>query len=86
MVTSSLALLAAPALALAAQAQVPPPLPSWNDGPARTAVLEFVERVTTPGGADFVPVPERIAVFDNDGTLWAEKPIYFQAAFAFDRV
>jgi hypothetical protein len=78
--------LAAAALACAAPAQDARPLPSWNDGPARTAVLEFVERVTTPGTDDFVPAPERIAVFDNDGTLWAEQPIYFQAAFAFDRV
>lgn len=62
------------------------PLPSWRDGPARTALLEFVERVVTPGSPDFVPVAERIAVFDNDGTLWAEQPFYFQAAFAFDRV
>ena len=62
------------------------PLPSWNDGAAKKAILDFVARVTTSGGADFVPVPERIAVFDNDGTLWAEQPIYFQFAFAIDRV
>jgi phosphoserine phosphatase len=61
-------------------------LPSWNDGPAKRAILAFVERVTTQGGADFVPIAERIAVFDNDGTLWAERPIYFQLAFALDRV
>jgi phosphoglycolate phosphatase-like HAD superfamily hydrolase len=61
------------------------PLPSWNDGPAKAPILAFVERVTTPG-PDFVPEPERIAVFDNDGTLWAEQPLYFQALFAFDRV
>jgi len=79
--------LAASPLGFAPQAAVPAsPLASWNDGPARTAVLEFVERVATPGSDDFVPVAERIAVFDNDGTLWAEQPIYFQAAFAFDRV
>jgi hypothetical protein len=52
------------------------PLPSWNDGPARTAIIEFVEAVTTEGGADFVPPDERIAVFDNDGTLWVEQPLY----------
>ena len=51
------------------------PLPSWNDGPAKQAILAFVEKVTKEGSPDFVPVPERIAVFDNDGTLWAEQPI-----------
>jgi phosphoserine phosphatase len=62
------------------------PLPSWNDGSAKAAIRDFVTRVTAEGGADFVPVAERIAVFDNDGTLWAEKPAPFQALFAFDRV
>jgi phosphoglycolate phosphatase-like HAD superfamily hydrolase len=62
------------------------PLPSWNDGAAKRAILDFVARTTTAGGADFVPVLERIAVFDNDGTLWTEQPIYFQFAFAIDRV
>jgi hypothetical protein len=62
------------------------PLPSWSDGAAKRAIEEFVKRVTTPGGADFVPAPERIATFDNDGTLWAEQPIYFQFAFVFDRI
>jgi phosphoglycolate phosphatase-like HAD superfamily hydrolase len=62
------------------------PLPSWNTGPARQAILDFVGRVTREGGADFVPVPGRIAVFDNDGTLWCEQPVYFQVAFAFDRI
>jgi len=62
------------------------PLPSWNDGAPKKAIVAFVERVTKPGTADFVPVPQRIATFDNDGTLWAEQPIYFQFAFAFDRV
>ncbi|MCZ6477225.1 MAG: HAD family hydrolase [Gemmatimonadetes bacterium] len=61
------------------------PLPSWNDGPARSAVLDFVARVTAPGSPDFVPEAERVAVFDNDGTLWAEQPLYFQLAFAIDR-
>lgn len=61
-------------------------LPSWNDGPARQGIMTFVEKVTTPGSSDFVPVPERIAVFDNDGTLWAEQPMYFQLFFALDRV
>jgi phosphoglycolate phosphatase-like HAD superfamily hydrolase len=71
---------AAPSLA---QAE---PLPSWNDGPVKQAILDFVPRVTTAGGADFVPVPERIATFDNDGTLWTEQPNYFQIIFAMDRV
>jgi hypothetical protein len=62
------------------------PLPSWNDGTAKRAIMDFVTRVTTPGGPDFVPEPERIATFDNDGTLWAEQPIYFQFAFVFDRI
>ncbi|ULJ76580.1 HAD family hydrolase [Rhizobium gallicum] len=61
-------------------------LPSWNDGAAKTAIVAFVGRVTAPGGPDFVPELERIAVFDNDGTLWAEQPIYFQIAFALERV
>jgi phosphoglycolate phosphatase-like HAD superfamily hydrolase len=62
------------------------PLPSWNDGANKSAIIEFVERVTKKGSADFVPVAERIATFDNDGTLWAEQPLYFQAYFALDRV
>jgi phosphoglycolate phosphatase-like HAD superfamily hydrolase len=62
------------------------PLPSWNDTAPRKAIVTFVERVTKQGSPDFVPEPERIATFDNDGTLWAEQPIYFQLAFALDRV
>ena len=73
------------ALAVAAGAAAQP-LPSWNDGATKTSVLAFVAAVTTEGGADYVPPAERIAVFDNDGTLWAEQPMYFQAAFALDRV
>lgn len=61
-------------------------LPSWNDGAVKKAITDFVSRVTTEGGADFVPPAERIAVFDNDGTLWCEQPNYFQAIFALDRV
>jgi phosphoglycolate phosphatase-like HAD superfamily hydrolase len=61
-------------------------LPSWNDGKAKKSVVEFVAKVTKDGGADFVPPAERIAVFDNDGTLWAEQPMYFQFFFALDRV
>jgi hypothetical protein len=60
------------------------PLPSWNDGDARSAIVSFVERVTKEGSPDFVPAPERIAVFDNDGTLWPENPIPFQLSFAVD--
>ncbi|MBL9136148.1 MAG: haloacid dehalogenase-like hydrolase [Verrucomicrobiales bacterium] len=62
------------------------PLPSWNPGPTKDAILRFVAQVTTPGTRDFVPAAERIATFDNDGTLWAEQPVYFQALFVFDRV
>ena len=62
------------------------PLPSWNDGPVKKSIVEFVSRVTTEGGAEFVPPEQRIATFDNDGTLWTEKPFYFQAFFALDRV
>jgi phosphoglycolate phosphatase-like HAD superfamily hydrolase len=62
------------------------PLPSWNDTGSKQAIVAFVERVTEEGGADFVPPAERIACFDNDGTLWAEQPLYFQAFFALDRV
>jgi len=62
------------------------PLPSWNDGPAKQSIITFVEKVTTPGSPDFVPVPERIAVFDNDGTLWSEQPVPVQFYFVADRV
>jgi phosphoglycolate phosphatase-like HAD superfamily hydrolase len=62
------------------------PLPSWNDGAVKKSITDFVTRVTTQGGADFVAVPERIATFDNDGTLWTEQPYYFQFAFALDRI
>jgi len=62
------------------------PLPSWNDGATKKAITDFVAKVTMQGGADFVPVDQRIATFDNDGTLWAEQPMYFQLAFALDRV
>ncbi len=62
------------------------PLPSWNAGPVKQSIVDFVDRVTKEGGADFVPPDRRIATFDNDGTLWAEQPIYFQVAFAIDQV
>jgi hypothetical protein len=62
------------------------PLPSWNETAAKQAIVSFVEKVTKPGSPDFVPVPERIATFDNDGTLWVEQPMYSQLLFALDRV
>ena len=61
-------------------------LPSWRDGPVKQAIFDFVSRVTTPGSADFIDEPRRIAVFDNDGTLWAEQPAYFQLLFALDQI
>jgi hypothetical protein len=66
--------------------QAADPLPSWNDGLAKKAIIEFVDKVTNEGLSDFVPQSERIAVFDNDGTLWAEQPLYVQLAFTIDRV
>jgi phosphoglycolate phosphatase-like HAD superfamily hydrolase len=74
------------AAALGLQAQTGDPLPSWNESASKKAILDFVARVTRTGGPDFVPAAERIAVFDNDGTLWSEQPMYVQVLFAFDRV
>jgi phosphoserine phosphatase len=71
---------------VAAAAQAGELLPSWNDGKTKQSILAFVEKVTTPGSPDFVPPAERIAAFDNDGTLWSEQPMYFQLFFALDRV
>lgn len=62
------------------------PLFSWNDGTAKQSIIEFVKKVTNPDSPYFVPIAERIAVFDNDGCLWSEQPFYFQAAFIFDRI
>jgi phosphoserine phosphatase len=62
------------------------PLPSWNDGTAKRAITEFVNRATTEGSPDYVRVPDRIALFDNDGTLWVEQPMYTQLAFLLDAV
>jgi phosphoglycolate phosphatase-like HAD superfamily hydrolase len=62
------------------------PLASWNDGTVKKSITDFVARVTTQGGPDFVPVEQRIATFDNDGTLWCEQPFYSQLAFAFDSI
>jgi len=67
-------------------AQAADPLPSWNNGPAKQSIIEFVAKVTKKGSPDFVPIAERIATFDNDGTLWAEQPMYVQLQFALDRV
>jgi hypothetical protein len=72
-------------LPVSLQAQTDP-LPSWNDGASKRAIVEFVARVTQQGGPDFVPPAERIATFDNDGTLWCEHPMYVQLVFALDRV
>jgi phosphoserine phosphatase len=75
------------ALALTTVAsQAADPLPSWNEGSVKQSIINFVERVTTPGSPDFVPVAERIATFDNDGTLWCEQPIPVQLYFVLDRV
>jgi len=62
------------------------PMPSWNDGPVKQSILSFVGDVTEASGGDFIPVEDRIAVFDNDGTLWSEKPTYFQLLFILDRI
>src|SRR5436189_5961044 len=67
-------------------AQAADPLSSWNDGPTKQAIVAFVEKVTKDGSPDFVPTEQRIATFDNDGTLWCEQPMYFQLFFAVDRV
>jgi len=69
-----------------ATAQAADSLPSWNDGKAKQSITDFVTKVTEQGSPDFVPVEERIATFDNDGTLWAEQPMYSQLFFALDRV
>jgi len=71
---------------LTARAQAVDPLPSWNDTASKARVMAFVQAVTESGGKDFVAPTDRIAVFDNDGTLWSEQPMYFQLAFALDRV
>jgi hypothetical protein len=67
-------------------AQANDPLSSWNEGASKKAIIQFVNKIKTNGSKDFVPVNERIAVFDNDGTLWVEHPMYVQLAFALDRV
>ena len=72
--------------AMALQRDSAVPLPSWGDTPTRAAIIDFVEDVSTNSSSNFVPAAERIAVFDNDGTLWAEQPLYFQLLFAIDRI
>jgi len=62
------------------------PLPSWNDGPTKARIVDFVKAVSTEGGKDYVAPADRIAVFDNDGTLWLEYPMYTQLKFVFDRI
>jgi phosphoserine phosphatase len=88
MITRTLAgaALAALTAGTAASLEAADPLPSWNEGPARRSIVAFVETVTRQGGPGYVPPPERIAVFDNDGCLWSEQPMYFQAFFIFDRI
>ena len=84
--TAALRLSAGVVLFLVLAAVQAEPLPSWNDSESRNQIVSFVEAVTDPGSPDFVPIPERIGVFDNDGTLWSERPVYFQLLFAIDRV
>src|SRR5436309_11531986 len=85
MVASMLVLAASLTLAAQVLAQTDP-LPSWNDGPAKKAIVDFVQATTTQGSPKFVPPPERIATFDQDGTLWVEHPIYSQLMYCLDRV
>jgi len=81
-----LALVATLALGLASKAGAADPLPSWNEGPTKQSIVDFVTRVTKEGGPDYVAPEDRVATFDNDGTLWVEQPIYTQFMFAIDRV
>ena len=62
------------------------PLPSWSDRTTKKSIIDFITKTTTKGSADFIPVADRISCFDNDGTLWSEQPMYFQLAFALDRI
>ncbi len=81
-----LVLALAAALHLLPSALLAEDLPSWNDGPTKAAIVSFVERATKEGSPDLVPIASRVAVFDNDGTLWSEQPVYFQLLFAVDRI
>lgn len=73
-------------LALSIRSLQADPLPSWNDTSPKKEIIEFVTKVTTEGSSNFVPIPERVATFDNDGCLWAEQPVYFQVFFIIDRI
>src|SRR5437763_9064298 len=73
-------------LAVPLSAHAQDPLASWNDGPTKQSIMDFVAKITKEGSSDFVSPEERIATFDNDGTLWCEQPMYFQLFFALDRV
>lgn len=77
---------AAPSEATAATEVKEDPLPSWNEGATKNAIMAFVKKVTDSGSPDFVEIKDRIATFDNDGNLWSEQPIYFQLEFALDRI
>lgn len=79
-------ILALTALAIPATLFAADPLPSWNEGASKKSIVSFVEKTTTKGSSDFVAPAKRIAVFDNDGTLWAEQPLYFQAIYIFDQI
>jgi haloacid dehalogenase-like hydrolase len=83
---AKLALASVLLFAVASSVRAQDPLPSWNDTAPKKAIVAFVEKVTKEGSADFIKPEERIATFDNDGTLWAEQPIYFQFQFAIDHV
>ena len=72
--------------ACAHMAPVTDPMPSWNDGAAKQAIVQFVRKTTEPATPQFVPAAQRVATFDQDGTLWVEQPMYAQVAFALDRV
>jgi phosphoserine phosphatase len=84
-VVGAIVILATPLAGMSARA-ADDPMASWNDGATKQSIMDFVTRVTKVGGADYVVPEERIATFDNDGTLWAEQPYYFQLAFALDRI
>src|SRR5262245_18622018 len=73
-------------LALAPADAADDPLPSWNDGTTKQSIVDFITRVTLEGGPDYVKPDDRVATFDNDGTLWVEQPMYTQFMFAIDRV
>lgn len=75
-----------PRFSAAVDLQAGDPLPSWNDGPNKNAIVEFVSSITDERNPRFIPKEQRIATFDNDGTLWSEQPLYFQAIFIFDRI